>query len=342
MKPVISIVIPNYDGLRHLEGCLSALRQQAFRNFETILVDNGSRDASISFVQKHFPEVRIVTLAENRGFAAAINAGVAVAEGEFVAWLNNDTEADPGWLEALQSVLDRREYSMWASRVVWFDRPHLLDSAGDGFTRAAVPFKRGHLDPVSNYETQDEVFAPSGSAAVFRRTLIADVGELDERFFLVHEDVDFCLRARLRGHRCLYVPDAIVKHKVNSSIGYLSWAYVFYGQRNLECVYWKNLPWPLLLYCLPAHCVFNLLACGYYVLKGHGLTFMHAKLMSLARVPRLLRQRSDIQSRRVVSTKELWRLMARDWFASKLRIAKNTRRANVADPLNVVEKEARV
>jgi GT2 family glycosyltransferase len=231
---------------------------------------------------------------------------------------------------------------MWASRVLLFDRPHLLDSAGDGFTRAAVPFKRGHLDPASNYETQDEVFAPSGSAALFRRTLIADVGELDERFFLVHEDVDFGLRARLRRHRCLYVPDAIVKHKVNSSIGYLSWAYVFYGQRNLEWVYWKNLPWPQLLCCLPAHCVFNLLAFGHFVLKGHGLTFLQAKLAALIRLPGLLRQRRDIQSRRMVSTTELWRLMSRDWLATKLRIAKKTRRTSVVDPQNAVERGARV
>ena len=246
MKPVISIVIPNYDGLRHLEGCLSALRQQTFRNFETILVDNGSRDASISFVQKHFPEVRIVSLAENRGFAAAINAGVAVAEGEFVAWLNNDTEADPGWLEALQSVLDRREYSMWASRVVWFDRPHLLDSAGDGFTTAAAPFKRGHLELARDYDSNTEVFSPSGSAALFRKALIEEAGLLDEDFFLVHEDVDFGLRARLLGYRCLYVADATVSHKVNSSIGYMSRDYVFYGQRNLEYVFWKDLPLSLL------------------------------------------------------------------------------------------------
>lgn len=318
VSPAISVVIPNYDGLIHLSACLSALRAQTFQDFETILVDNGSRDRSVEFVRASFPEVIVVDLRMNRGFAGGVNAGVAVARGEFIALLNNDTEADCRWLEALhQAAREDSTYAMWASRVVLFERPQFLDSAGDGFTIAGVPFKRGHLEAVRNCQSNEEVFAPSGSAALFRKAVIDDVGSFDEDFFLIHEDVDFGLRARLRGHRCLYVADAIVKHKVNGSIGYMTRDYVFYGHRNLEYVFLKDLPLCVLIRCLPAHCLFNLFAFGHFLMRGRALSFVRAKLAALIDLTSVLRKRSSIQSRRVVSARVLFSQLARKWFSIK-------------------------
>jgi hypothetical protein len=128
---------------------------------------------------------------------------------------------------------------------------------------------------------------------------------------------------------------------VNCSIGFLSWEYVFYGQRNLVFVYWKVLPWPLLLRCLPGHCLFNILSFGHFVLKGHGFTFLHAKLAAVQALPTLLRQRSDIQERRSVSTRALREWLVSNWFVIKFRVAKKTRSRNLAEPRKSVEKEAR-
>jgi len=323
VKPTISVVIPNWNGLHHLDACLSALRAQVYTDFETILVDNGSRDESLSFVRQRFPEVDIVTLDANRGFAGAVNAGLAVAQGEFIALLNNDTLADPGWLRAIHCATQEREgYGMWASRVVLFDQPELLDSAGDGMTVAGAPFKRGHLEMARAFERDEEVFAPSGAAAVYRRVVIEDAGGLDEDFFLIHEDVDLALRARLGGHRCRYVAGAIVRHKVNASIGYMSREYVFYGQRNLEYVFWKNFPAPLLLRLFPAHCLFTLLALCHFTLRGHGLTFLRAKGAALAGLPTVWQKRRSVQTKRRTSAACLLGQLERRWFRTKWRSAR--------------------
>lgn len=318
MQPYISVVIPNWNGLSHLGTCLSALRAQTWREFETILVDNGSQDDSVAFVRENFPEVRVVALPDNRGFSGGVNAGIAASRGEFIALLNNDTRAEASWLAALhRATLERPEYGMFASRVVLFDRPEILDSAGDGLTRSGAPFKRRHLEPVCACEQGAEVFGPSGSAALYRRDVIEDAGGFDEDFFLVHEDVDLALRANLRGHRCWYVADAVVLHKVNSSIGYMTRDYVFYGHRNLEYLFWKNMPLAALLRCLPAHCLFDLLALAHFTIKGRGLPFLRAKGEAVLGLFSLWRKRRSVQARRLVPAALLLGQMERRWLRTK-------------------------
>lgn len=323
-RPNISVVIPNWNGWHHLPECLTALRLQTYQHFEVIVVDNGSSDNSVAEIRVHFPEVRLVCLAKNRGFAAGCNEGIAVAYGEFVALLNNDTRVDPGWLTALDLASQNSEnpgYDMWASRVVLADQPDLLDSAGDGLTIAGAPFKRGHLQAAERHTTPQEVFGPSGSAALYRKTLLDRLGGLDADFFLIHEDVDLAWRARLSGARCWYVPDAIVQHKVNASLGYLSWTYVFYGHRNLEYLFVKNAPAWLLLRCLPAHILFNLLAWGYFILRGRGLTFLQAKGAAMCHMQLLWRKRRVVQSQRRVASRELLGFMRRRWVVSRVHTA---------------------
>jgi len=322
VRPVISVIVLNWNGRAHLEGCLSSLWAQTYQDFEIIMVDNGSQDGSVSFVRKRFPEVRVVAIKENLGFAGGNNAGMAVARGELIALLNNDTVADPGWLAALRrATQEQAEYGMWASKVVLFDQPEILDSASDGLTVAGVPFKRGYLQPAILYNEPQEVFGPSGAAALYRRCVLEEVGGLDEDFFLIHEDVDLALRARLRGYRCWYVPEAVVRHKVHASLGYMSREYVFYGQRNLEYLFLKNLPFSLLLRCLPAHLLFDLFAFGHFVLRGHGLTFLRAKGAALRALPAVLRKRRAVQKQRRVSASSLLPLMERRWVGIKVEAA---------------------
>ena len=322
----MSVVIPNWNGWTHLHGCLAALQAQTYRDFEVIVVDNGSADESVAQVRAHFPEVRLVCLPENRGFAEGCNAGISAAQGDFIVLLNNDTLVDPEWLAALSLATQiHTEYDMWACRVVLADQPEVLDSAGDGLTIAGAPFKRGHLEPAEDYRVGQEVFGPSGSAALYRKALLDTLGGLDADFFLIHEDVDLAWRARLAGARCWYVPNAVVQHKVNASLGYLSWTYVFYGQRNLEYLFVKNMPTFLLLRCLPAHILFNLFAWGHFSLHGYGLTFLHAKGAAAWNLRQLWRKRREVQSQRQVATRDVLGLMQRRWIGGKLRMAKYDR-----------------
>ena len=145
MPPRVTVVIPNWNGKRFLRLCLGSLQDQSFRDFETILVDNGSIDGSISFVEEHFPGVEVVPLGENRGIAAAFNAGIGVSTAEYVALLNNDTEQDPGWLGAsVRAAEDHPESGLFASRLVDFHDRGVLDGAGDAMRLSGLPYRLGH------------------------------------------------------------------------------------------------------------------------------------------------------------------------------------------------------
>jgi GT2 family glycosyltransferase len=207
------------------------------------VVDNASRDGSVEAVGSEFPWVRTIRLGSNVGFAAGNNAGARDARGEWLAFLNNDTVADPHWLANLwRAAAAHPEYALFTSRIVFLHDPARIDSAGDGYLRAGGAYKHGHGAPAARFAESREVFGACGAAFLIRRDAFDALGGFDERFFMVYEDVDLSYRARLRGFRVWYVADAVVHHAGSGSIGVLSERTVFYGQRNLEWTWLKNTP----------------------------------------------------------------------------------------------------
>lgn len=219
-SPRVGVVIPNWNGLSHLPGCLSALAAQTFTDFEVVLVDNASSDGSVQWVRERHPEVRIVERSDNGGFSKAVNAGISATQGEYVALLNNDTVADAGWLEALVEALDEHAaYDFAAAKLVLFDDPERLNAAGDIYALWRLAgANRGIGDPVARYDRMERVLGACAAAVLYRRTLFDAVGLYDEDFFLISEDTDLNLRSLIAGKRCLYVPTALVWHKHGASI----------------------------------------------------------------------------------------------------------------------------
>jgi hypothetical protein len=248
--PRATVVIPNWNGLDHLPECLGALSAQAFPSFEVLLVDNASSDGSVAWVGKHFPDVRVLKLVDNGGFAGAVNEGILASRGEYVSLLNNDTAVDPGWLAALVEALDsHRDYDVAASQMVLYDDPGRINAAGDvyAFGRLAGG-NRGLGRPVSRYAGVDRVLGACAGAALYRRALFNEVGLFDEDFFLMSEDTDFNLRCLIAGKRCLYVPAARVRHKVRASIDAgPQREMMLLGARNEAIVVTKDLPAAALL-----------------------------------------------------------------------------------------------
>ncbi len=244
----VAIVIPNYNGVQHLPECLRALAGQTFKEFEVVVVDNASTDDSISLLQQTFPLVRIIALSENRGFSAAANAGVLATTEDLVVLLNNDTCANDDWLERLVGVMDDTpEAGSGASKLVRYDDPLTLDAAGDTFvpsTLSGMAIGRG--EPASRYSERSWVFGACAAAAIYRRQMIEDIGLFDDDFFLTHEDVDLSMRAQLAGYRCVYVPDAVVRHKRRATYRLESPEIEAIGLRNRLWVVGKNVPLPLL------------------------------------------------------------------------------------------------
>lgn len=242
MSVETSIIIPNWNGKAHLDRCLSSLRSQSYTNFETIVVDNGSNDGSQEYLRQAFPEVKVIELSENRGFTGACNAGYEAAEGRYIILLNNDTEADKEWLARIVDAFLRNERTgIVASKILLFDRRDHFHSAGDVYHFDGTPGNRGawQMD-VGQYDREENVFSACGAAAAYRKRLIDEIGFLDDDLYFSCEDVDMGWRAHLAGWEVLYVPQAVVYHKLRATGGSVVGSY--YDGRNFLYLLWKHYP----------------------------------------------------------------------------------------------------
>lgn len=318
MTPEISIVIPTWNGRHYLDACLAAVAAQRGVSAETILVDNASTDGTADYVRGTYPWVRLVQLPQNVGFAAASNAGAREARGRFLAFLNNDTRATPDWLAALRQGVDEGNgFALATSLIVYMDDPTVIDSAGDGVLRLGGAFKRFHGRRVSDAPASAEVFGMCGAACLIARHVFEELGGFDEHFFASHEDVDLSYRARLRGYRCRYVADAVVLHHGSGTLGKVSPFATFHGQRNLEWMYFKDTPGRLLMRTLPGHIVYDAAAAIHFARLGMLTVFLRAKLAALRGLPRVVRQRRDIQRTRRAGADAITPLLEARWLSIK-------------------------
>lgn len=245
MNSRVSVIIPNWNGARLLPACLRALAQQTFRDFETVVVDNASTDESRALMARDFPGVRVLVLDHNGFFAGAVNAGIRATTGEIVVLLNNDTEAEPAWLQELIGALDANpQAGMAATKLRLFDRRDTLHSAGDFFRVDGTPGNRG-VWQVDMGQYDDPTKAPSlfgvcGGACAYRRKMLDEIGLFDEDLEFNCEDVDLNWRARLAGYTCVFAPKAIVYHMLSASGGGAFAS--FYVGRNFIAVLAKNYP----------------------------------------------------------------------------------------------------
>jgi len=323
--PEISVIIVNWNGKQFLAECLGALRRQSFRNFETILVDNGSTDGSVDYVRNCFPEVKLLPLPDNRGFTGGNIAGLEHARGDLIVLLNNDTEAHPAWLEELHKARATFPHAgSFASKMMYFDQRERIENCGFGLGTAGVTVDLGRdqLDG-PEWTTPREVFGACGGAVAYRRSMLDDIGFLDPDFFMVYEDVDLSFRAQLRGYRCMYIPSAIVFHRYRATLGARPARQVFYSQRNIEYVYFKNMPGELILLSLLQRFLYEIGAAIYFARSGTASSFLRSKFEALKHFPALLRKRRQIQQAKTVETSRMLALMT-PVFGAKWRKLRST------------------
>jgi GT2 family glycosyltransferase len=249
-SPLLSVIIPNWNGKRFLEECIDSIKAQTFQDFETILVDNGSMDGSVQFVQEKYGGfVRIIRNEKNLGFAGGNNVGIRAAKGEYIVLLNNDTWTDPRWLEELVKATEGDScIGMWGSKIYSYGKRDQIEAVGeliywDGLSRARGQFDRDQ----GQYEMMEEILFPPGCGAMYRKRVFDEVGLFDEDFFAYADDAEIGIRARLAGWKSLYVPRAILYHKNSGTGGQYSPFKAFYVERNRFWIVLKYFPWPLLL-----------------------------------------------------------------------------------------------
>lgn len=250
--PRLSVIIVNFNSGGRLRRCLDHLEHQSFRDFETIIVDNGSADDSLNAARDRFERVFIDEAGANLGFAAANNRGAKRAAGEWLVFLNPDAYAAPDWLGRLIAAAERYPWAdAFGSTQLNAASPDKIDGAGDVFHIAGIPY-RGYFGWSSDALPEEgECFAPCAAAAMYRKSVFESLGGFDERFFCYGEDVDLGFRLRLKGGRAVQVKDACVLHEGSGVTGRHSPFTVYHGHRNRIWLACKNMPTLLLLLSAP-------------------------------------------------------------------------------------------
>ena len=327
------MVVPTLGADARLKECVESLARQTQPDVEVIVVDNSG--AGLVRRNGTAPGARVIENARNAGFGGAINQGIRASTSLYVATLNDDAVAGPRWVETMVEALERRpDAGMCASQVRFFGEAR-LDSAGMLVARDGSSKQRGHGRPPEDFPVTEEALMPSGSAALYRRTMLEEIGGFDDEFFLYCEDTDLGLRARWAGWKCLYVPEATVDHHYSHSAGPASGLKAYYVERNRLFVLVKNFPGGMLA-AAPAATLARYWWHAWFLLQGRGSAarfraegnagprmawyIVRAHAATLANLGRLWRQRRQIRQRARI-TPAVFRHLMRGYGISARKVA---------------------
>jgi GT2 family glycosyltransferase len=292
----VDLIILNWNGRRFLEPCLEAVRAQTYRDFQIWIVDNGSTDGSVAFIQTRYPQARLIVNASNRGFAAANNQAIRAGTAEYVATLNNDTEVEPAWLGALVHAMDTHpRVGMCASKMLFAGNQTIINSAGIVIDRVGIAWDRsgGQRDD-SREDKRQFVFGACAGAALYRRAMLDEIGLFDENFFAYLEDVDLAWRAQWAGWQSLYVPQARLYHRHSATAKEGSPFKNHLLGRNKVWLIAKNYPAPHIWAYLPLIVGYDLASVTYAVLARRDLSPLRGRLAGLLGLSRVLSARRTL------------------------------------------------
>lgn len=320
--PLVSVVILNWNGGTYAEEAIASVLKQNYPEYELIVVDNGSVDFSLQTIKDRFKDkLRLIENKANVGFAAGNNIGIRQARGEYVALLNNDAVADLSWLKELVTIAQTDPViGMCASKVLNYFERDIIDTVGHLVYRDGLNRGRGRLEKDSGqYDNIEEIFFPSGAAALYRKAMLDEIGLFDEDFFAYGEDADIGIRGKLAGWKCIYVPKAIAYHRYSASSFAYSPMKAFFVERNRVWVALKNFPLAVLVlsplytfkrYFLQTYAVsFKKGAAGKFAAKHSPIYLLYilfkANLSAMGKIFIMCKKRRQIKKMTRVSHKEI-------------------------------------
>ena len=314
-QALLTVAIATFNGRQLLEGVLASLQRQTIAvQIRVVVIDDGSSDDTVRWLREHRPDVQLIAHEGNLGVSRSLNEGLGLAEGEFLALLNNDIELEPDCLELLvQELYDHPEAAASTPKLLDFHRRDHLDGAGDEYTWWGMANRRGHgeLDR-GQYDLPEAVFGASAALAVYRRSAIETVGGLDEEFFAYLEDVDWSMRALLAGFQCRYQPQAVAYHMGSATLGSGPSEFnLFHMWRNGVWILVKDVPASLLLRHSPQLVIGQLWHLGKAIGERRLGVWARAWAAALRGLPAMLAKRRAIQSQRAVAPGELARWISR-------------------------------
>ena len=322
INPLVSVIIPNYNGKKHLEECFKSLEMMEFDNYEIIFVDNASADDSVEFAQKIFPEIIILPLEKNHGFAEGCNLGVQKAKGKYIAFLNNDTRVDAHWLKELIIAAEKfGENHIYSSKVLFYDSPDTINTIGGIITPMGsgldINFGKEDMDKCNQVRF---VGSPSGCSMLLKKSIFLQMGGFDKDYFAYLEDVDFGWRCWLKGHKTYYIPKSVVYHKYGSTGGKIDTPFrVFNVQKNRLFNILKNFSVPNLIKGFIVSLIFDLVRIFTFLLH-RDFSLISAVLKGnytfIKGIPETLSKRKYIQENRKISDnkmKEMGLIASLNW-----------------------------
>ena len=310
----VSVVVPNWNGMRFVGMCLDSLAKLDFEDYEVIVVDNGSADGSREMIEEQYPDVKLLKLPDNMGFAIACNEGIKASNAEYIVLLNNDIEVTPDWLRELYEGMERHpECGMGTTKMMFLDQRDVFYNTGDLFHSWSAGGGRGQGEKdVGQYEKEDYVFGACAGAGIYRREFFNQVGLFDEDFFIFAEDVDLNMRGQLQGLKAVYLPKAKVFHIGTATVGLYSDRYVYLCKRNDIWVFIKNYSLKMYFKYLSSIWKHQFADIKYFTYRGQGQVLLKSKWDALKLLPQMLCRRKKIQSTRTTSDFEIQKSIITD------------------------------
>ncbi len=311
-KNTLSTVILNWNGGEITLECLNSLKNQSRKPDEIIVVDNGSSDGSNKLIKAKFPNVELIELPKNLGFAGGVNVGIKAARSDYVMLLNNDAKCEKDCIEQLLKTADVRKADI-TQAVILTDDGRKIDSVGDEYSIWGLPYPGKRNYPSKDKPEGDkQIFSASGGASMYRRSLFDEIGDFDEMFFAYYEDVDMSMRAQLKGKKIWLSSGAVVQHRMNHTSNKVPGLGREMSIRNSIYLFWKVLPFPLILKVFPRFLYANWRITASAFVKGHPWRALRAQFTALIHSPHLLVRRIRIQNSKKLSSKEFEALLSRD------------------------------
>lgn len=274
MGKSVTVIIPNYNGLNFMEPCMEALERQTCRDFDVLVVDNGSSDGSVRWLKEN--RIPSIFLEKNTGFTGAVNVGIQAAKTPYVLLLNNDTQAEPEMVgELLKTISRSKKIFAVSSKMIQMDHKELMDDAGDMYSLLGWAYQRGVGRSSRGYNRPMEVFSACAAAAIYRREVFETIGLFDEMHFAYLEDMDICYRAKVFGYHNRYCPSAVIYHVGSGTSGSKYNAFkVRLAARNNVYLNYKNMPWgQILINALPLT-LGSLIKYGFFKKLGFGKEYL--------------------------------------------------------------------
>ncbi|MCR5527178.1 MAG: glycosyltransferase family 2 protein [Lachnospiraceae bacterium] len=272
----ITVIIPNYKGKDVIRTCLDSLKNQEFKDFDTIVVDNFSNDGSLEIVEKEYPSVRLIKLEQNFGFSRAVNEGIRASKTPYVLLLNNDIRTDHEMIGKLYDTIRESDKIFSVSaKMLQMDHPEKIDGAGDYYSAWGWAYARGKDKSAERYNRPCDVFSACAGAAIYRRSILDEIGWFDEFHFAYLEDIDIGYRARIMGYRNVYEPEAVVWHKGSGATGSRHNDFkVRISARNNMYVVMKNMPTLQIIINLPFLIIGFGIKALFFIFKGYGRAYL--------------------------------------------------------------------